>query len=187
MKRRPLADRFWEKVKVAAPHACWEWQGAKNRHGYGRIAITGENPKGAHRVSYYLAHGRWPEHQACHHCDNPGCVNPAHIYDGTYADNTRDAIERGRSISVRRKEMTHCKRGHLLQPRADGTGRQCRTCSTLRAREAYQADPVARAAYQRQWRAKRKSNPGGVDIVDCERQELDGKVAYLPIAGKVAA
>jgi hypothetical protein len=50
----------------------------------------------AHRVAWALTHDRWPRPCALHICDNPWCVNPSHIYEGTPADNIRDAVVRGR-------------------------------------------------------------------------------------------
>jgi hypothetical protein len=54
---------------------------------------------GAHRVSFFLAHGRWPEPFCLHRCDNPACVNPAHLREGTHDDNMSDMRLRGRSAS----------------------------------------------------------------------------------------
>lgn len=77
---------------------CWEFQGARNsRTGHGRVA-DGDRTRGAHRVAYELVIGRVP-HGMCvlHHCDNPPCVNPAHLWLGTYADNNHDRDAKGRT------------------------------------------------------------------------------------------
>jgi hypothetical protein len=94
----PVADRFWEKVSVTGdPSDCWEWTGAIDpQTGYGRIGAFGSSP-GAHRVSYELAHEFVPDGMlVCHTCDNRKCVNPGHLYVGTYSDNIRDAYRRTR-------------------------------------------------------------------------------------------
>jgi hypothetical protein len=95
--KRPLAERFWEKVDKRGPDECWEWQGARNEHGYGWFGPThGEGAK-AHRVAWELTNGPIPEGLcALHHCDNPPCCNPGHLFLGTKRDNTLDMWAKGR-------------------------------------------------------------------------------------------
>lgn len=98
-KRRPFADRFWEKVKKGGKDECWEWQSARNAKGYGRLTSgRGVNLK-AHRVAFALSHGGVIPDDAhvLHRCDNPPCCNPRHLFLGTGKDNTRDMIEKGRN------------------------------------------------------------------------------------------
>lgn len=73
---------------------CWEWPYYRLPTGYGRVGWGG-NTVHVTRVAFQIQHGYWPE--VCRHsCDNPPCFNPAHLLDGTQADNIRDKVERGR-------------------------------------------------------------------------------------------
>lgn len=86
--------KFWRQVKRNG--LCWEWQGAKSRLGYGIVCVDGISVR-AHRVSYVMAFGSIATDKiACHTCDNPSCINPLHIYEGTDMDNVTDCIIKGR-------------------------------------------------------------------------------------------
>lgn len=91
--------RFWAKVDKRGPDECWEWTGARKPAGYGHMRC--DDPGGyAHRVSYEISRGHKPCGVVMHSCDNPPCVNPSHLADGSHSDNTRDAIAKGRDGSV---------------------------------------------------------------------------------------
>jgi hypothetical protein len=99
-------ERFWAKVNRRGPDECWEWQGGRSS-GYPH-GILGSGPRGAvvheyaHRVSWEIHNGPVPEgRNVLHHCDNPPCVNPRHLYVGTIADNNLDRDVRGRSGSAK--------------------------------------------------------------------------------------
>jgi hypothetical protein len=100
-----IEQRFWPKVDVIDEDDCWEWLAGKAKTGYGRMrgASIGE---WAHRISWEIHYGPI-ENGLCvlHKCDNPGCVNPRHLFLGTRADNRRDAIEKGRLPISRRKKF----------------------------------------------------------------------------------
>lgn len=91
-----VAERFWAKVDKRGPDECWPWIGFCKPSGYGQFWWDG-TMRQAHRVAWILTRGEIPDGlYACHHCDNPPCVNPAHLWLGTRAENRRDQGEKGR-------------------------------------------------------------------------------------------
>ncbi len=99
VNRRSLADRFWEKVHKCDPSECWLWRAGLSTQGYGRMSSPGKSGPVlmAHRVSYEFANGPIPPGLwVLHRCDVPRCVNPAHLFLGTVADNNADKVAKGR-------------------------------------------------------------------------------------------
>ena len=94
-----IAGRFWAKVNKTS--ACWNWKTGKYSAGYGAFSLHGYNTR-AHRFAWELAYGQIPEGlEVCHHCDNPACVRPDHLFLGTQKQNIRDGINKGRIIPRR--------------------------------------------------------------------------------------
>jgi hypothetical protein len=107
-----LSERFWARVRKGGRireyvgTRCWEWTGSRNVNGYGNMVVYGsESWDGnkrvvlAHRVAWRLAAGEWLASDVfvCHKCDNPRCVRPDHLFQGSAADNIDDMRRKGRS------------------------------------------------------------------------------------------
>lgn len=91
---------FWAKVDKRGPDECWEWTAA-GKGNYGAFSAGGRQLR-ATRVSYMLAYSELPlDLDVCHSCDNPGCVNPAHLFLGTRKKNLQDCTEKGRQNAAR--------------------------------------------------------------------------------------
>lgn len=145
----PVSVRLAARLDVSGgPDSCWEYQAARSPRGYGTIGVMGKTRR-AHRVAWELANGPIPEGLlVCHHCDNPPCCNPAHLFLGTDKDNVADMRAKGRGralsgeewrrVNLPRKLLTHCYRGHeftALNTMVDGDGkRHCIECRRIRGR-----------------------------------------------------
>ena len=103
---RPVAERFWEKVSKDGPipvhkpelGPCWVWTAGliKQRGGYGMFALRKGVIRRAHRVAWELTYGPPGDLWVLHHCDNPPCVRPGHLFLGTPKDNSGDMEAKSR-------------------------------------------------------------------------------------------
>lgn len=98
---KPMQERLAEKYTVEPNTGCWLWTAMLNHAGYGILGVSVANkttPKLAHRLSYETHVGPIPEGMyVCHRCDQPSCVNPAHLFVGTQQANMADMLAEGRS------------------------------------------------------------------------------------------
>jgi hypothetical protein len=109
----PEKERFWSKVDKSGE--CWVWTSATNARGYGAFAsATGTL---AHRYSYEIAHGVGSAagRLVCHSCDNPPCVNPAHLFLGTHQENFDDMATKGRAAPTPGLRGSHHPQARLSE------------------------------------------------------------------------
>lgn len=137
-------ERFFSQVQYSDD--CWEWQGCKTEKGYGQFStkVDGKHKLvRSHRWSYEYFVGPLGKLNCCHHCDNPKCINPFHLFAGTQRENIYDGVEKGRidlSVLTPQRNQTHCKYGHKFTKentyiRPEGH-RECRICKKNRKRKS---------------------------------------------------
>ena len=161
-----MNTRFWNRVNKGGPvpthkpelGPCWLWTGYQNHRGYGQASFNGKVML-THRISFTIQRGRLPlaGMKICHHCDNPSCVRPDHLFEGTDSDNMRDAVSKGRLPTLidgrtnnPNTQKTHCKNGHPFSPEntkirmrnGKQSGRSCIICMRNSAREKARRDYV---------------------------------------------
>lgn len=144
---RPLAERFWDKVEKRGPDECWLWLGSRRPGRYPQIRHDAPSRKhiSVHRLSYMFAHGLRcipASTDVCHTCDNPHCVNPAHLFLGTRADNMADCARKGRVFRMKfTPQQVRAIRSdrRILRLIAEDFGVTVATIGKIRSRASYKA------------------------------------------------
>ena len=129
---------------TVTPTGCWEWNGPRNKAGYGSYRRDlfqvpyKEAVQLAHRHAYVLTHGPIPDGMCvCHTCDNPPCINPDHLFLGSQADNHHDAQAKGR-MTPRPADTDRCRHGHYAQWVINSQGSKvCQACRRVASATYY--------------------------------------------------
>ena len=121
--RIPVKDRLLANYRLSE-QGCWEWQRSCTRDGYGVLGIGRNNQWRAHRAAYEEFVGPIPDGMlVCHHCDNPRCINPAHLFLGTAKDNMQDKSAKGRNPKemVKKQKIPHAEYDKIREIRMGGS------------------------------------------------------------------
>lgn len=114
-------EKFWSRVDKTpgfGPNGdCWKWTGKPTPQGYGMVSVNGSAIP-AHRASWLYTYGEMPKLWLLHSCDNPRCVNPAHLREGTPADNAADMVKRDRQSKGERRPNAKLTDADILAIRA---------------------------------------------------------------------
>lgn len=98
--RVTTAEGFWKRVDIKTESECWPWLKYVNDSGYGVTRTSKNKAVRASHIAYELTYGPIPEGLfVCHHCDNPICCNPAHLFLGTHSDNMHDMDNKGHRVN----------------------------------------------------------------------------------------
>jgi hypothetical protein len=124
MRLKKLAQSFWLRVEKGQPDKCWEWQGYRTWNGYGLLQSRSISPQPllAHRIAWELINGEIPAgRHILHHCDNPSCCNPSHLFIGTQRDNNKDRDQKKRTASGDRNgARTHPEKNSFIINKGSG-------------------------------------------------------------------
>lgn len=153
---RTVEERFLDFVSPEPNSGCWLWGGSCDRKGYGQLRLAQRGPGSlqyATHISLQIVGRPVPNGlSACHTCDNPGCVNPDHLFIGTHKENMADCVAKGRSskppiaVKGQGRLTDRCRKGHPLTaddiyqiPKGGQSCRQCRRDAKIAMRQRFKA------------------------------------------------
>ncbi len=151
-----MSCRFWSKVETGDPGACWRWLGSRIG-GHGSFNIGGR-PRIASRVSWTLTNGTITDGlYVLHKCDNRPCVNPAHLYLGTQADNVLDMLRKGHYKNApKTDEEWLAERSRLRIPNCHATAKVNEE-QVVEIRERYASGDVTHEELSKEYSVSRVS------------------------------
>jgi hypothetical protein len=145
---------IFDHISIDMKTGCWNWTAGKDDWGYGTVRFSRKMRK-VHRVSAHIFLGFNLESTTLvlHHCDNPACLNPKHLFFGTHADNMRDCAVKGRNCQSKK---IHCPQGHplsghnLVMFNGQRHCRECRRAAGYKFIRRNRSNPEWRAKHNRQ-------------------------------------
>lgn len=153
-----MANRFWSKVNKAGPTQphmktrCWVWLASLDKRGYGQYHLLGRTVR-AHHAAWYEVHRKLPAKCLLHRCDNPACVRPSHLVEGTQQDNIKDMLRKGRGSGG--KGESHGK-AKLTEATVRSIRQEYRTGTTsylkLAAKYGVGDDQICRIVQRKLWK-----------------------------------
>ena len=157
-------ERFWVKVDVRGPDECWEWRASRSNRGYGKFGLNRQSFR-AHRVAWTVINGPIPQNLGVlHHCDNPPCCNPRHLFLGTQADNAQDRVQKSRCNHPRGDEhWTHRHPEQVL--RGEKAGRSKLVTNEVLSIRERAANGESRRSLARRFGVSK----GTVDFIVCRK------------------
>lgn len=146
--------KFWRHVWTGNETDCWIWTAARDRKGYGKYKMEGQAVMTtASRISYAIHNGACDAGMMiCHNCDNPSCVNPDHLFQGTVLDNNKDALEKQRNISGEGHNMAKLTEAKVIQMRKEWSEAPCDTWAEIAGRYGISAKMAKFIILRRNWR-----------------------------------
>lgn len=149
VEKPSLTERIWSRVQRGHVLDCWPWYGSTSPKGYGKISVDGV-PRLVTRIVFAQTYGYLPP-AVRHRCDNPPCVNPAHLLPGTIADNNADMAQRRRAAHGDRHPHTTLTAELVREIRATlATGRL--TQREIAERFGVRQQTVSEIHRRRSWR-----------------------------------
>ena len=153
----PAKKDFLSRVLVTGEDDCWEWQGGKTKNGYGVLFTGGRDELGrrnrmlAHRFSFKFYNGFLPEGKlVCHTCDNRPCVNPKHLFLGTYLDNNRDMMAKGRFVVGEKHYAAKLTENNVREIKQNLLGKQ--TQEEIARRFGVTREAISRISQGKNWK-----------------------------------
>ena len=180
-------ERFMAKVSPEPMSGCWLWTAAASVVGYGSFSIYGR-PTPSHRAAWMLLRGPIPAGLfVCHHCDNPGCVNPDHLFLGTPADNMRDMQQKGRRRSVglpgERNGSAKLTKNQVFHLRLDHASGECPSWPQLAKKYGVSIALVRQVALGRTWASETRGPIVGHSAVHYNSKKTHCKRGH-PLSGE---
>lgn len=145
---KSFVERFEEKFRKS--DGCWDWIASKGTFGHGKIFFRGRNII-ASRASWILYRGEIPKGMCvCHKCDNPGCVNPEHLFLGTHAENMLDKTRKGRAPSGKAVKSSKLTDDDVLEIRR--LYKNGASCGEIQKKFNVHKGTIWRAATNQSWK-----------------------------------